>query len=44
MRKIHTLRVFNTGGMIIYLFYLCNLLFEFNYNIELIISIGFLFA
>ena len=41
-RKIHTLRVFNTGGMIIYLFYLSVIyFFEFNYNIELIISIGF---
>ena len=41
-RKIHTSRVFNTGGMIIYLFYLSVIyFFEFNYNIELIISIGF---
>ena len=42
IRKIHTSRVFNTGGMIIYLFYLSIIyFFEFNYNIELIISIGF---
>ncbi len=42
IRKIHTSKVFNTGGLIIYLFYLLVIyLFEFNYNIELIISIGF---
>ncbi len=42
VRKIHTSNVFNTGGLIIYLFYLSMInFFEFNYNIELIISIGF---
>ena len=42
IRKIHTSKVFNTGGVIIYLFYLSVIyLFEYNYNIELIISIGF---
>ena len=41
-RKIHTSKVFNTGGIIIYFFYLSIInFFEFNYNIELIISIGF---
>ena len=41
-RKIHTSKVFNTGGIIIYFFYLSIINFyEFNYNIELIISIGF---
>jgi UDP-GlcNAc:undecaprenyl-phosphate GlcNAc-1-phosphate transferase len=42
VRKIHDLKVFNTGGIIIYLFYLFIInFFEINYNIELIISIGF---
>ena len=42
IRKIHTSKVFNTGGIIIYFFYLSVINFyEFNYNIELIISIGF---
>lgn len=41
-RKIHNTKVFNTGGVIVYLFYLSIInFFEFNYNIELIISIGF---
>lgn len=40
-RKIHNSKVFNTGGIIIYLFYLLVInYFEINYNIELIISIG----
>tara|TARA_B100001540_G_scaffold314128_1_gene338419 strand:- start:1025 stop:1939 length:915 start_codon:yes stop_codon:yes gene_type:complete len=42
IRKIHTSKIFNTGGIIIYLFFLSIInFFEFNYNIELIISIGF---
>ena len=42
VRKIHNSKVFNTGGIIIYLFYLIIVnFFEFNHNIELIISIGF---
>ena len=42
VRKIHKLKVYNTGGLIIYLFYLIIVnFFEFNHNIELIISIGF---
>ena len=42
IRKIHNSNVFNTGGIIIYLFYLIIVnFFEFNHNIELIISIGF---
>ena len=42
IRKIHKSNVFNTGGLIIYLFYLIVVnFFEFNHNIELIISIGF---
>ena len=42
IRKIHNSKVFNTGGIIIYLFYLIIVnFFEFNHNIELIISIGF---
>ena len=42
IRKIHNSNVFNTGGLIIYLFYLVIVnFFEFNHNIELIISIGF---
>ncbi len=41
-RKIHSTKTFNTGGLIIYAFYLIIInSFEFNYNIELIISIGF---
>ena len=44
-RKIHNLKIFNTGGVIIYIFYLLIIyLYEFNYNIELIISLGFLFV
>ena len=42
IRKVHNSKVFNTGGIIIYLFYLIIVnFFEFNHNIELIISIGF---
>ena len=42
VRKIHNSKVFNTGGIIIYVFYLIIVnFFEFNHNIELIISIGF---
>ena len=42
VRKIHNSKVFNTGGIIIYFFYLIIVnFFEFNHNIELIISIGF---
>jgi UDP-GlcNAc:undecaprenyl-phosphate/decaprenyl-phosphate GlcNAc-1-phosphate transferase len=42
IRKVHTSKVFNTGGIIIYLFYLIVINFlEFNHNIEFIISIGF---
>jgi len=42
VRKIHKFKVYNTGGLIIYLFYLIIVnFFEFNHNIELIISIGF---
>ena len=42
VRKIHDSKVFNTGGIIIYFFYLIIVnFFEFNHNIELIISIGF---
>ena len=42
IRKIHNSKVFNTGGIIIYFFYLIIVnFFEFNHNIELIISIGF---
>ena len=42
VRKIHKSKVFNTGGIIIYLYYLITInFFEFNHNIELIISIGF---
>ena len=41
-RKIHNLKIINTGGLIIYLYYLFIInFFEFNHNIELIISIGF---
>ena len=41
-RKIHNLKTYNTGGIIIYIFYLIVInAYEFNYNIELIISIGF---
>ena len=42
IRKIHNSNILNTGGIIIYLFHLMVINFyEFNYNIELIISIGF---
>jgi UDP-GlcNAc:undecaprenyl-phosphate GlcNAc-1-phosphate transferase len=42
VRKVHNSKVFNTGGIIIYLFYLIIINFlEFNHNIEFIISIGF---
>ena len=42
IRKVHNSKVYNTGGIIIYLFYLVIVnFFEFNHNIELIISIGF---
>tara|TARA_B100000902_G_scaffold385012_1_gene425862 strand:+ start:5719 stop:6699 length:981 start_codon:yes stop_codon:yes gene_type:complete len=42
IRKIHNSKILNTGGLIIYIFYLIIVnLFEFNHNIELIISIGF---
>ena len=41
-RKIHSSKIINTGGVIIYIFYLILVnFFEFNHNIELIISIGF---
>ena len=41
-RKIHSSKILNTGGVIIYIFYLILVnFFEFNHNIELIISIGF---
>ena len=41
-RKIHNRKIINTGGLIIYLYYLILVnFFEFNHNIELIISIGF---
>ena len=41
-RKIHNKKIINTGGLIIYLYYLIIInFFEFNHNIELIISIGF---
>ena len=41
-RKIHKSKIFNTGGVIIYFYYLTIISFtEFNYNLELIISIGF---
>jgi len=41
-RKIHSTKVINTGGVILYFYYLLTaILFEFNHNIELIISIGF---
>ncbi len=40
-RKIHKSQVLNTGGITIYIFYLLVVnFFEFNHNIELIISIG----
>lgn len=40
-RKIHHQKIFNTGGLVIYLYYLLIInLYEFNFNIELIISIG----
>ena len=42
VRKIHKSKVYNTGGLIIYLFFIIIVnFFEFNHNIELIISIGF---
>jgi UDP-GlcNAc:undecaprenyl-phosphate/decaprenyl-phosphate GlcNAc-1-phosphate transferase len=42
IRKIHKTNIFNTGGIIIYIFYLIVVnFFEFNHNVELIISIGF---
>ena len=42
IRKVHTSKIFNTGGIIIYLFYLIIInSLEFNHNIEFIISIGF---
>lgn len=41
-RKIHKNNIINSGGIIIYIYYLCLIyLYEFNHNIELIISIGF---
>ena len=40
-RKINKSKIFNSGGIIIYIFYLVIVnFFEFNHNIELIISIG----
>ena len=42
-RKIHSISTLNTGGLIIYIFFLITIFFDdFNPNIELIISIGFL--
>ena len=42
VRKIHNSKVFNAGGIIIYVFYLIIVnFFELNHNFELIISIGF---
>ena len=44
-RGIHKIPTINTGGLIIYLFFLSVISQgEFNYNIELIVSIGFLFV
>jgi len=41
-RKIHKFRIINTGGISIFIFYIIVVFtFEFNHNIELIISIGF---
>ena len=41
-RGIHKILIINTGGLIIYLFILSVISqSEFNYNIELIVSIGF---
>ena len=41
-RKIHNNPIYNTGGLIIYLFYLIIVSqFELNHNIELIITTGF---
>ena len=41
-RTIHSIPIINTGGLIIYLFFLIVVsLGEFNHNIELIVSIGF---
>ena len=41
-RRIHKIPTINTGGLIIYLFFLSVISqSEFNYNIELIVSIGF---
>ena len=40
-RKIHKSQILNTGGVAIYIYYLIIVnFFEFNHNIELIISIG----
>ena len=40
-RKIHKSQILNTGGVAIYIYYLIVVnFFEFNHNIELIISIG----
>ena len=42
IRKIHKLKILNTGGVSIFIFYLILVFnYEFNHNIELIISIGF---
>jgi len=41
-RRIHKIPTINTGGLIIYLFFLSVISQgEFNYNVELIVSIGF---
>ena len=41
-RKLHQNRIINTGGLILYFFYLFIInIYELNHNIELIISIGF---
>jgi len=41
-RKIHQFPIYNTGGLIIYLFYLLVVSqYELNHNIELIIGVGF---
>ena len=42
IRGVHRTPTINTGGLIIYLFFLSVIsLSELNYNIELIVSIGF---
>lgn len=42
VRKIHTIRVYNTGGVILYFYFLGVVaLYELNHSVELIVSIGF---